>query len=71
MQSPAMIIITSHLLELQAEASANRLAKLAKSARGESRSRIASVAASVRSLFSGSANAPIALPKLGDYPYRS
>ena len=71
MHSPAMIIITNHLLELQAEADANRLAKLSKSARGESRSRGASLASSLRSLFSGTADAPIALPKLADYPYRS
>jgi hypothetical protein len=66
-----MIIITNHLLDLQAEADANRLAKVAKSARGQSRGRIASLASSLRSLLPGTADVPLALPKLADYPYRS
>ena len=71
MQSPAMIIITNHLLDLRAEASANRLAKEAKSARGESRGRIAAAFSSLRSLLVAPADKPMGLPKLTDYPYRS
>jgi hypothetical protein len=72
--SPAMIIITNHLLELHAEADANRLAKQAKQAqRSESKSsnRIAAALASLRSVLSNSDAAATPLPKLTDYPYRS
>jgi hypothetical protein len=65
--SPAMIIVTNHIFELHAEAAANRLAKGAES---KSSSRIAAALNSVRSLLSP-ADAPAALPKLTDYPYRS
>jgi hypothetical protein len=71
MHSPAMIIITNHLLELRAEADANRLAKKAQGARGESRGRIAAAFSSLRSLLLSPAERPIGLPKLTDYPYRS
>ncbi|HKG18661.1 MAG TPA: hypothetical protein VKB00_02905 [Candidatus Limnocylindrales bacterium] len=70
MQSPAMIIITNHLLELEAEAAANRLAKQAKAARPESRRRFAEALNAFRSLLSVS-DSPIGLPKLSEYPYRS
>jgi hypothetical protein len=70
MHSPAMIIITNHLLELRAEAEANRLAKLAKNARGTRRGPIAGAFSSLRSLL-GPAEQPMGLPKLTDYPYRS
>jgi len=66
MYSPAMIIVTSHINELQAEAAANRLAKKAPRARGERSGR---AMASLRSLLDS--QAPIALPKLTNYPYRS
>ena len=74
MHSPAMIIAVNHIFELQAEAAANRLANEAKQAkRPESRSssRIAAALNSVRSLFGNSAEGPMVLPKLTDYPYRS
>ena len=71
MQSPAMIIITTHLLELQAEAAADRLAKQAKSARPESRGRLAEALDAFRSLLSVSSDTPMGLPKLSEYPYRS
>jgi hypothetical protein len=74
MHSPAMIIAMSHQLDLQAEAEANRLARQAKQAKGaESRSgsRIAAVLTSLRSLLADSAESPMLLPKLTDYPYRS
>jgi hypothetical protein len=70
MHSPAMIIITNHLLELRAEAEANRLAKMAQNARGTRRGPIAGAFSSLRSLLS-SAEQPMGLPKLTDYPYRS
>jgi hypothetical protein len=71
MFSPAMIIITNHLLELRAEADANRLAKIAQSARGDRRGRIAAALAGFRSLLISPADKPMGLPKLTDYPYRS
>ena len=71
MQSPAMIIVTHHTQELQAEAAANRLAKPVKSARGESRGQVAAALSSLRSLRVRPSETPIALPKLTDYPYRS
>ena len=66
MYSPAMIIITSHINELQAEAAANRLAKKAPRARGERSGRIGN---SLRSLLASAA--PISLPTLTNDPYRS
>jgi hypothetical protein len=69
MYSPAMIIVTSHINELQAEAAANRLAKKAPRARGERPGQIGNALASLRSLLDS--QAPIALPKLTNYPYRS
>ena len=71
MHSPALIIASQRLLDLQAEAAANRLAKQAKRPARRSSSRVAAAAASLRSLLANSAEAPIQLPKLTDYPYRS
>jgi hypothetical protein len=70
-QSPAMIIVNQHIQELQAEATANRLAKQAKSARGDGRVQVAAALSSLRSLLGRPAETPLALPKLSDYPYRS
>ena len=67
MFTPAMIIVSSRIGDLQAEAAANRLASQARNDRGESR--FANALTSVRSIL-GSVDAPMALPKLGDYPYR-
>jgi hypothetical protein len=69
--SPAMIIVTNHIFELHAEAAANRLAKGAKRPESTSSNRIAAALNSLRSVFSKQADAPLALPKLTDYPYRS
>jgi hypothetical protein len=69
MNSPAMIYVMSHIQELQAEAAANRLAKMAPRARGERSGRIANALASTRSLLTSAA--PISLPTLKNYPYRS
>ncbi len=71
MYNPAMVIITSRLLELRAEADANRLAKQAQSARGERRGRIAAAFSGLRSLLLSPVERPLGLPKLTDYPYRS
>ena len=71
MHSPAMIIVTNHLLELRAEAAANRLANQAQSARGERRGRATAALNGLRSLLVSPAEKPIGLPKLTDYPYRS
>ena len=71
MHSPAMIIVTNHIFELQAEAAANRLAKQAKRSESRSSSRIAAALNSVRSLLANPAEGPTVLPKLTDYPYRS
>ena len=65
MHSPAYIIAVSHINELQAEAAANRLAKKAPRRPG----RTAAALASLQSLL-GSA-APMKLPTLKNYPYRS
>jgi hypothetical protein len=65
MHSPAYIIATSHINELQAEAAANRLAKKAPRRPG----RIAAALASLQSLLGSST--PISLPTLTNYPYRS
>jgi len=67
MFSPAMINAKSHINDLQAEATANRLAKQAK----DSGSRIAGALSSVRSILTNPAEGPMPLPKLSDYPYRS
>jgi hypothetical protein len=73
MYSPSMIIAVNHILDLQDEAAANRLAKLAKANGSGKRSagRIAAAIANFRSLLSSPAEASIAMPKLSDYPYRS
>lgn len=71
MHSPAMIIVTNHLLELRAEAEANRLAKLAQNARGTRRGPIAGAFSSLRSLLATPSEPSLGLPKLTDYPYRS
>ena len=71
MHSPAMVIVTNHLLELRAEADANRLAKGAQGARGERRGRFTAAFSGLRSLLVSPADKPIGLPKLTDYPYRS
>ncbi len=71
MFSPAIIIVTSHQLELQAEAAANRLAKQAKRPENPKSSRFAATLTSLRSLLSNPAEGPMGLPKLNDYPYRS
>ena len=71
MYSLAMIIALDHINELHAEAAANRLAKQAKRPASRSASRISAAVASLRSLLANSAEGPIALPKLNDYPYRS
>ena len=69
--SPAMIIATNHLLELRAEANANRLAKQSQGTRGERRGRVTAAFSNLRSLLVSPADKPIGLPKLTDYPYRS
>jgi hypothetical protein len=66
-----MIIVTSHIIELQAEAAANRLATDAKRSESRSSSRISAALASLRSLLASAAEGPMPLPKLNDYPYRS
>lgn len=66
-----MVIITNHIFELHAEAAANRLAKEAKRPASKSSNRIAAALTSLRSLLSSPADAPTAMPKLTDYPYRS
>jgi hypothetical protein len=71
MYNPAMVIITSRLLELRAEADANRLAKQAQSARGDRRGRVTAAFSGLRSLLVSPADKPMGLPKLTDYPYRS
>ena len=71
MQSIATLIVQSRIDELHAEAEANRLAKKARSSRGESRSRFAAGLQSLRSLLSDQAETQLSLPKLTDYPYRS
>ena len=71
MHSPAMIYVTNHLIELQAEAAANRLAKEAKRSASPSRSRISAALTSLRSLLANPSEGPMPLPKLNDYPYRS
>jgi hypothetical protein len=68
MFSPAMIIVQSRISDLQAEAAANRLAAQARTDRGESR--VANALTRVRSILGSSVDAPMALPKLSDYPYR-
>ena len=70
MFSPAMINATSHINDLQAEATANRLAKQAKDS-GSRSGRIAGALSSVRSILTNPAEGPMPLPKLNDYPYRS
>jgi hypothetical protein len=69
MFAPAMIIANSKINELHAEAAAQRLAKKSHSARGKSRGRLAVALSNARSFFSP--DAPLALPTLTDYPYRS
>jgi hypothetical protein len=69
MFSPALIVANQKINELQAEAAAQRLAKKARSARGESRGRLAAALSTVRSLVSFDAS-PV-VPKLTDYPSRS
>jgi hypothetical protein len=69
MNSIQAILVTEHINTLLAESAANRQAKLAK---GADRAKpLAALAQAVRSLLSGSADKPLALPKLADYPYRS
>jgi hypothetical protein len=70
MYSPAMIVANSKINELQAEAAAQRLAKKNRSARRQSGGRLAVAVTNMRSFLSP-ADAPNALPKLTDYPYRS
>jgi hypothetical protein len=70
MFSPAMINAKSHINDLQAEATANRLAKQAKDS-GSRSGRIAGALSSVRSILTNTAEGPMPLPKLNDYPYRS
>jgi hypothetical protein len=67
--SPELIIANRRILELQAEASANRLAKLAKGHEDRSNP-IAGALKSLRSILGNPADAPSQLPKLNDYPYR-
>jgi hypothetical protein len=62
-------LTTRKVNELQAEAAAQRLAKKARSARGESRGRLAAALSTVRSFASFDAS-PV-VPKLTDYPSRS
>lgn len=71
MENPSLVIITSRLLDLHAEADANRLAKLARSGRAQRRGRVSGAFAGLRSLLGGPAEPPVGLPKLTDYPYRS
>ena len=70
MFNPAMIVATSKINQLQAEAAAQRLAKKNRSARRESGGRLAAAVSNLRSFLSADA-ASQALPKLIDYPYRS
>jgi hypothetical protein len=71
MFSPAMIVANSKINELHAEAAAQRLAKKNRSARGESRGRLAVALSNARSFLSAPVDPPLGLPKLTDYPYRS
>ena len=65
----AMYLATNHILDLQAEAAASRLAKQAT--RTSRESRVRAIVTSVRSLLSAPTETPTPLPKLTDYPYRS
>jgi hypothetical protein len=69
--SPALIIVTNHIIELQAEAQANRLAKQAKRPESRSASRIAAALSNLRSLLTNPADGPVVLPRLVEYPYKS
>lgn len=60
---------TNHILDLQAEAAANRLAEQAT--RTSRPSRVRAIVTNVRSLLSAPTELPAALPTLTDYPYRS
>jgi len=68
MFAPAMIVAQAKINELHAEAAAQRLAKKSRSARGESRGRLAIALSNVRSFLS--LEGPPGLPNLTDYPYR-
>ena len=68
MFAPAMIVAQAKINELHAEAAAQRLAKKSRSARGESRGRLAIALSNVRSFLS--LEGPSGLPNLTDYPYR-
>ena len=68
MLTPAMIVAQAKIESMQAEAAAQRLAKKNRSARGESRGRLAVALSNVRSFLS--IEGPSGLPKLTDYPYR-
>jgi len=71
MFTPAMILANAKINELQAEAAAQRLAKTSRSARGESRGRLALALSKARGFVSSPVDVPLGLPKLTDYPYRS
>ena len=68
MYAPAMIVAQAKINELQAEAAAQRLAKKNRSARGQSRGRLAVALSNVRSFLS--LDGPQTLPTLTDYPSR-
>lgn len=67
MHSPAMIVVSSRIDDLLAEAAANRLAATANGATRETR--FARALAGIRSLF-GASGEPVALPRLSDLPHR-
>jgi hypothetical protein len=71
MYSPAMILANAKINELQAEAAAQRLAKKSRSARGESRGRLAVALSKARAFLTSPTDIPLGLPTLTDYPYRS
>jgi hypothetical protein len=69
MHSYSVIIVNEHIESLLAEAAERRLAKLAP--KRSLRERLASVAASIKSLLSAPADAISGLPSLSGYPYES
>jgi hypothetical protein len=62
------LLVSAHQDELLAQASAERLARNSRIVRPN---RLASVAKSAWSFFTGPAERPTVLPRLTDYPYRS
>jgi hypothetical protein len=62
-------LVADHINTLLAESAANHQAELAK--RADRANRVVSVIRTVRSLLTAPADKSLALPTLGDYPYRS